>query len=141
MSAFLTSFYRPDALERGSSSSALLLLEDIDLVPILHATGFGSVLLLEAPAVESEADCLFSEAELLTVGVHEFPEGGRFLNPELHLPALVHNGQVDVLVISSPGGIHLGLRVYSFGFDVLHYDSSFEFEFYLETLIIYNKEE
>ena len=76
---------RPRALAyRGSFSSTLLLLEDINLVPILHPAGLGDVLLAEAVTVEREADSLLAEAELLAVGVHQLSEGSGLFDPELH---------------------------------------------------------
>ena len=113
---------RPRALAyRGSFSSTLLLLEDINLVPILHPAGLVDVLLAEAVTVECEADSLLAEAELLAVGVHQLSEGGGLLDPELNRGAatLVRHKQVNVLVVSY-GSVHLGLGVYSFGFGVLH---------------------
>ena len=49
---------------------ALLHLEDLDLVAVLQTAGLGDVLLVEASAVEGEADVLFADALPLAVGSH-----------------------------------------------------------------------
>ena len=77
---------------------------------------------MEAVAIEGEADRLFADPKFIAVCVHQLPEGGGLLDPELHRGAatLVRHGQVDVLVVSASAAVHTGLGLCSFGFDVLH---------------------
>ena len=91
---------------------ALLHLEDLDLVAVLQTAGLGDVLLVEASAVEGEADVLSADALPLAVGIHQLPERGGLLDLELYWgPAgAVRHTQVDVFVVST-SVVHLGLGV------------------------------